>query len=138
MAKSVSVRKPDPGMSTPALDQHCKVWAEPKPYTTYEKGDFPFLETTVNGISWVEELPPLFRQHGLEVLASDHHHFPDQYLAMWGQSNLAGYLDLVEEKTEGVGDAENIRKIVKLLDSQMKQGASFDSPLLCVVARKAL
>lgn len=57
---------------------------------------------------------------------------------MWGQSNLAGYLDLVEEKTEGVGDAEDIRKFVKLLDSEMKQGASFDSPLLCVVGEKPL
>ena len=37
LAKSVTVWKPDPTMPTPALDQHCKVWAKPKPYTTYEK-----------------------------------------------------------------------------------------------------
>ena len=36
LAMSVSVWKPDPNMPTPALDQHCKVWAKLKPYTTYE------------------------------------------------------------------------------------------------------
>lgn len=89
-------------------------------------------------ISRVEELPQLFRQHGLDVVVTDHHHFPDEYLLMWGQSNLACYLDLVEEKTEGVRDAEDIRKFVKLLDLEMRQGASFATPLLCVVRRKAL
>ena len=57
---------------------------------------------------------------------------------MWGQSNLAGYLDLVDENTEGVGDADDIRKFVQALEAEMKKGASFDTTFLCVVGRKAL
>ena len=57
---------------------------------------------------------------------------------MWGQSNLAGYLDLVDENTEGVGDADDIRKFVRALEVELKKGASFDTTFLCVVGRKAL
>ena len=57
---------------------------------------------------------------------------------MWGQSNLAGYLDLVDEDTEGVGNADDIRKFVRALEAEMKTGASFDTTFLCIVGRKAL
>lgn len=57
---------------------------------------------------------------------------------MWGQSNLAGYQDLVDENTEGVGNAEDIRKFVGALEGEMKKGASFNTTFLCVVGRKAL
>ncbi|KAF6222573.1 hypothetical protein HO133_000618 [Letharia lupina] len=123
LAKSVSVWKPDPNMPSPALDRHCKIWAKPKPYTTYE---------------WVEQLPELFRSHGLTSVATDRHLIGDQFRAMWGQSNLAGYLDLVEENVEGVGDANDIKSFVRKLEEEMKKGASFDTTFLCVVGRKAL
>ena len=87
---------------------------------------------------WVEQLPELFQSHGLEAVATDHHFIDDQYRAMWGQSNLAGYLDLVDENTEGVGNADDIRNFVKALEAEMKKGASFDTTFLCVVGRKAL
>lgn len=57
---------------------------------------------------------------------------------MWGQSNLAGYQDLVDENTEGVGNADDIRKFVMALEAEMKKGASFDTTFLCVVGRRAL
>jgi hypothetical protein len=57
---------------------------------------------------------------------------------MWGQSNLAGYQELVDENTEGVGNVEGIRKFVGALDAEMKKRASFDTTFLCVVGRKAL
>ena len=57
---------------------------------------------------------------------------------MWGQSNLAGYLDLVDENAEGVGNADDIREFVKVLEAEMKKGASFDTTFLCVVGRRAL
>ena len=57
---------------------------------------------------------------------------------MWGQSNLAGYLDLVEENVEGVGNASDIISFVRMLEGEMKKGASFDTTFLCVVGRKAL
>ena len=79
----------------------------------------------------------MFQSHGLEAVATDRHLIDDQYRAMWGQSNLAGYLDLVDENTEGVGNADDIRKFVRALEAEMKKGASFDTTFLCVVGRKA-
>ena len=87
---------------------------------------------------WVEQLPELFRIHGLEAVATDHHIIEDQYRAMWGQSNLAGYLDLVDGNTEEVGNADDVRNFVRALEAEMKKGASFDTTFLCVVGRKAL
>ncbi|MCJ1405147.1 hypothetical protein MMC11_008373 [Xylographa trunciseda] len=123
LAMSVTVWKPDSNMQTPALEQHCKVWAKPKPYTTYE---------------WVEQLPQLFHNHGLEAITTDRHRCGDQHRAMWGQSNLAGYQDLIDENTEGVGNAEEIKKFVGALEVEMKKGASFDTTFLCVIGRKAI
>ena len=57
---------------------------------------------------------------------------------MWAQSNLAGYQDLVVESAEGVGNAEDIRTFVGVLEAEMTKGASFDTVFLCVVGRKAL
>ena len=37
LAKSVSLWKPDPSMPSLALDQHCRVRAKPKPYTTSKR-----------------------------------------------------------------------------------------------------
>ncbi|KAL6718589.1 hypothetical protein ACLMJK_004681 [Lecanora helva] len=109
-------------METPALNQHCKVWAKPKPYTTYE---------------WVEELPKLFRDENLEAVTSDRHVVGDQYRGIWGQSNLAGYVDLVEENVEGVGNAGDMRQIVKVLEAEMKKGASFNTTFMCVGGKRA-
>ncbi|MCJ1240312.1 hypothetical protein MMC14_008313 [Varicellaria rhodocarpa] len=97
-------------METPALDKHCKAWAKPKPYTTYD--------------------------HGLEAVTSDRHPCGDQYRAIWGLSNLAGYQDLIDESVEGVGDADGIRKFIGVLEAEMKRGASFNTTFLCVVGRK--
>ena len=91
-----------------------------------------------NQARWVEQLPELFRSQGLEAVTTDRHLCGDQYRAMWGQSNLAGYRDLVDENTEGVGDAEDIRNFVGALEAEMKKGASFDTTFLFVVGRKAL
>jgi hypothetical protein len=44
----------------------------------------------------------------------------------------------MDENTEGVGNAEDIRKFVKALEAEMKKGASFNTTFLCVVGRKAL
>lgn len=46
---------------------------------------------------WVEQLPDLFRSHGLEAVTTDGHLCGDQYRAMWRQSNLAGYQDMVDD-----------------------------------------
>ena len=86
---------------------------------------------------WVEQLPEIFQSHGLEVRAADRHLIGDQYRAMWGQSNLAGYLDLVDKNTEGVGGTDDIRKFVVALEAEMKNGASFDTTFLWVVGKKA-
>lgn len=87
---------------------------------------------------WVEQLPQIFQSQGFEAVMTDRHLCGDQYRAMWGQSNLAGYQDLVDENTEGVGSAEDIRKFVGLLEAEMKKGASFDTTFLCVVGRKPI
>ena len=55
---------------------------------------------------------------------------------MWGQSNLAGYLDLVDENTEGVGDADDIRKFVRALEAEMKKGAEFGYNILVCCGKK--
>jgi len=44
----------------------------------------------------------------------------------------------VDENTEGVGNADDIRKFVRELEVEMKKGASFDTTFLCVVGRRAL
>ena len=93
---------------------------------------------SIDQVRWVEELPELFQKHGLEAVTAERHSLGDQYRAMWGHSNLAGYLDLVDENTEGVGNADDIKKFVKSLEEEMKKGASFDTPFTCVLGRKAL
>lgn len=86
----------------------------------------------------MEQLPEHFENHGLQVATTERHGIADQYRAIWGQSNLAGYLDLVDENTEGVGGADDIRKFVKALEAEMKRGATFDTTFLCVVGKKPL
>lgn len=70
-------------------------------------------------------------------MATDRHLVGDQYRAMWGQSNLAGYLDFVDENIEGVGGPDDIRNFVVALEAEMKRGASFDTTFLWVVGKKA-
>ncbi|KAI9692682.1 MAG: hypothetical protein M1820_009476 [Bogoriella megaspora] len=115
-----TVYKPSPDLATPALDRHVQIFQKPYEHSSYQ---------------WVENLPNLFKEHGLEVLATDQHPVQDQYRAMWGQSNLAGLEDIVNESIVAT-ESEGIRKHQAALEAEMKTGANLDNTFFSVVGRR--
>lgn len=62
----------------------------------------------------------------------------DGYRLMWGQSNLAGLVDLAGDSTVvGVEKAEEVRRWMGQLSAEFAQDVSLDTPFQCVVGRKS-
>ena len=75
--------------------------------------------------------------NGLELVAYDMIPMKDRYRLIWGQSNLAGFEDLVGDSTVvGAEKAEEIRRFMGALSEDFAQGVSLDTPWLCVVGKK--
>ncbi len=55
---------------------------------------------------------------------------------MWGQSNLAGLDDLVEDKVADMQNSGEIKKYSLALEAELKKGAGIDTTFICVVGKK--
>lgn len=84
----------------------------------------------------MEQLPTLFREHGLQDVRQDTHYLGDQFRAMWMQSNLAGYDDLVDDNLVELGKADEIRKFSAALQAEIQKGIAIETPFTCVVGQK--
>ena len=115
-----TVYKPSPNIPTPALERHVQIFKKPYEYSSYE---------------WVKDLPKLFGEHNLEVIATDEHPVQDQYRAMWGQSNLAGLEDLTNDSIVET-QREGIRKHQADLEAEMKTGANLDNTFFSVLGKR--
>ena len=75
---SVQAVYPMPDFDRTAVDRMVTLWHKPTPTSTYE---------------WVEQLSDTFREHGLELIASDRVPMLERYRHAWGLSQLAGLED---------------------------------------------
>ena len=123
-ALNLSVRAVHPSVddSSTAVDQLVSYWQKP---------------SENNSNDWIEKLPQLYSEQGLEVVAADRFSLPQYLRHPWCQSLLAGMEDRAESHTSKEDEHAPDQKGWMLgLMKAFANGSYLDVPFICVVGKK--
>ena len=105
-----------------AVDHLASLWHKPTEDKTYD---------------WIENLPALYREQGLEVIAADRIPLKEHLRHAWSQSLLAGIEDGARSDSSSEnGVSEDSEVWMSQLVKAFKNGSYVDTPFVCVVGQK--